>query len=84
MLVVAIHDNGIVLFRHKPFHRGERLVAKFDGKLKLRQDLGDDAGGLFIWAKQEGLVAHFVIVGTEVGALQVTVVIQGNTFSIGL
>jgi hypothetical protein len=51
LLVIAVHHDGIEVFRHQFFHRRERLVAGLNPKLQVAQNLRDHASGFLIRAE---------------------------------
>ncbi len=68
LLVVTLDHNGVKVLSRKLFDRSEGLVAGLDLEIQFAQDLGDDAGGLFVRTEKEGFITHSQIVGTQVSS----------------
>ena len=67
LVVIAVDHDGVEMLGHQFLDGGERLDARFDGKLQLAQDLRHRAGDFFIGTEEKSSVTHTkVIVGTAV------------------
>lgn len=64
--VRAIHDQSVKRLVSQLLNRDKRFKRKLDRKLKLAQDLRDQARGVLIRTEKEGFVAHTAMVGTLV------------------
>ena len=67
LVVIAVDHDGVEMLGHQFLDGGERLDARFDGKLQLAQDLRHCAGDFFVGTEEKSSVTHTkVIVGTAV------------------
>jgi hypothetical protein len=66
LLVAAVHYQGLKRLFTELLNRDEGLERELNRKIKLTQDLRDQARGGLVRTEKEGAVAHIAMVGTLV------------------
>ncbi|PYX01878.1 MAG: hypothetical protein DMG86_09370, partial [Acidobacteria bacterium] len=52
LLIVAIHDNRVEVFRHQPLDCGEGFIAGLNAEFNFTQDLGYYVSRPLVWTEQ--------------------------------